>query len=64
MNVSLIKLLRLRERYTFQFRAEAFNALNHPNFNLPNNNVNAPAGGTITDTQSPRLIQFGLRAQF
>jgi hypothetical protein len=63
-NVSLIKRFRIRERYTVQFRCEAFNALNHPNFNLPNQNVNSPAGGTITDMRSPRLIQLGLRAQF
>jgi hypothetical protein len=63
-NVSLIKRFRIQERYTVQFRCEAFNALNHPNFNLPNNNVNAPAGGTITDVRSPRLFQLGLRLQF
>jgi hypothetical protein len=63
-NVSLIKRFRIAERYTIQFRCEAFNALNHPNFNLPNKNVNAPAAGTITDMRSPRLFQLGLRAQF
>jgi hypothetical protein len=31
---------------------------------LPNQNVNAPGGGTITATRSPRLLQFGLRMQF
>ena len=55
-NVSLIKRFRIQERYTVQFRCEAFNALNHPNFNLPNHNVNAPAAGTITDVRSPRLV--------
>jgi hypothetical protein len=64
VNVSLIKRIRLRERYNMQFRCEAFNALNHANFNLPNQNVNAPAGGTITATREARLFQFGLRMQF
>ena len=64
LNVSLIKRIRFQERYNLQFRCEAFNALNHPNFNLPSQNVNAPGGGTITAIRSPRLLQFGLRMQF
>ena len=64
LNVSVIKRIVLRERYNLQLRGEAFNALNHPNFNLPNQNVNAPAGGTITQSRGPRLFQFGMRMQF
>ena len=63
-NVSLIKRLRVAERYNFQFRAEAFNALNHPNSICPARNVNAPDAATITDMRTPRLLQLGLRLQF
>jgi hypothetical protein len=63
-NVSVIKRFRIQDRYNLQIRAEAFNALNHPNYDLPNQNVNALAGGTITGANSPRLIQFGARLQF
>jgi hypothetical protein len=63
-NTSLMKRFVVRERFNAQFRCEAFNVLNRANFNLPNPNVNAAAGGTITDTKSPRLIQLGLRIQF
>jgi hypothetical protein len=62
--MSLIKRFRIQERYNVQFRCEAFNTLNHPNFNLPNHNVNAPGAGTITDMRTPRLFQLGLRLQF
>ncbi|MFB3827297.1 MAG: carboxypeptidase regulatory-like domain-containing protein [Bryobacteraceae bacterium] len=64
MNLSLMKRLRLRERYNAQLRCEAFNALNHANFNLPNQNVNAPAGGVISAARAPRLIQVALKIQF
>jgi hypothetical protein len=29
----------ISERFTFKFRADAFNALNHPNFVIPTENV-------------------------
>ncbi|MBI4910571.1 MAG: carboxypeptidase regulatory-like domain-containing protein [Acidobacteria bacterium] len=64
VNISLIKRMQVRERAQLQFRGEAFNAINHPNFNLPNQNVNAPAGGTITAARNARLFQFSLRLQF
>jgi len=64
LSVSLIKRVRIRERMNMQIRCEAFNALNHPSFRLPDKNVNAPTAGTITRARDPRLIQFGLRLQF
>jgi hypothetical protein len=44
----MIKNTKLNERVSLAFRAEFFNAFNHPNFGVPGNNVAAgppPVGG-------------------
>jgi outer membrane receptor protein involved in Fe transport len=64
VNVSLVKNLALSERAAVQFRAEAFNFLNHTNFDLPDNFFGSPAFGKIQSAQSPRRIQFGLKLLF
>jgi hypothetical protein len=64
LNVSLLKNFKLREAATLQFRAEAFNALNHANFNLPQNFLGAAGFGSITSAQAARQIQFGVKILF
>ena len=71
-DLAVIKNFKLRERLTLQFRAEAFNAFNHPSFALPLNGVagvaefTSPSSfGVITQTASiPREMQFALRLEF
>jgi carboxypeptidase family protein/TonB-dependent receptor-like protein len=64
INLSLMKNTALSERINLQFRAEAFNLLNHPNFNLPDNFLGSPTFGRITSARDPRHIQFGLKLLF
>jgi len=56
-----------RERYSLKFRADAFNAFNHPNFALPNTNINSGTFGVITNLAGQntfRVLQMSLRFQF
>ena len=64
VNASLLKNTALTERVNLQFRAEAFNLFNHPNFNLPDNFLGSPTFGRITSARDPRHIQFGLKLLF
>lgn len=61
---SLLKSITLSERQSVQFRAELFNILNHPNFELPNNQIGTPNFGRITQAGPPRLVQFALKYFF
>ena len=67
MNVdfSLAKNWRFRERYGFQFRAEFFNLLNHPNFvGFDTTLTNVTSFGTLNTAQAAREVQFGLKFTF
>ena len=55
----------LRENAQLAFRAEFYNALNHPQFSNPGTNFGTANFGVITQTSvAPRLIQFGLKYLF
>jgi hypothetical protein len=64
VNASLVKNTVLTESVNLQFRAEAFNLFNHPNFNLPDNFLGSPTFGRITSSRDPRRIQFGVKLLF
>ncbi|MBM3815122.1 MAG: TonB-dependent receptor [Acidimicrobiia bacterium] len=64
INMSLSRRFTLAEKRTLQFRLETFNLPNHPNFNLPENNVNVLAAGTISRAKNNRNLQLGLRMEF
>jgi hypothetical protein len=48
-----------------QLRAEFFNLLNRPNFDVPNNLRGSPAFGRISGTVNDgRIVQLGLRVSY
>lgn len=53
------------EKNAVQFRAEFFNALNHPQFANPDSNFSSPTFGVISSTSvNPRVIQLALKFLF
>lgn len=65
LDFALTRAFRLGEKMNFQFRAEAFNALNKVNLGAPNRFVNTPQFGTITMAMTPgREIQLSARLSY
>ena len=71
-DLSVLKDTTITERFKLQFRAEAFNFLNHVNLAAPNTTFRAGPDGrnsnadfaTITSARDARVIQFGLKLLF
>jgi len=70
VDTSFFKRFRISEKLTMQFRAEAFNILNHSNFSYPNAIVFSgkdisPSAGAISQTSTTsRQLQFALKLLF
>ena len=65
LDFALARTFRLTEKASFQFRGEAFNALNKVNLGTPNRYANTPQFGTITMAMTPgREIQLSARVSF
>jgi hypothetical protein len=62
LDFSISKVFPLAEKRHLQFRAELFNAANHPNWGNPGTTLGTAAFGTITSNENlPRIIQLGLK---
>ncbi len=75
-DLSFAKITKIGERTSLEFRAEAFNLFNHPNFGLPGqllfsgidaggNGIPNPSAGVITNTVgTQRELQFAVKFMF
>jgi hypothetical protein len=65
VDLSLFKTFKLRKDLRLQVRAEAFNALNHPNFQVPVFLLDRSNVGQLTSTANEnREFQFALKLLF
>ncbi len=65
LDAGVSKNFKVNERLKFQFRAEAFNVTNTPQFGFPNQNFDSPTAGRITSTiGDSRDMQLALRLDF
>jgi hypothetical protein len=76
VDLSVGKVTKINDRFSAQFRAEAFNLFNRANLSLPQVDFSQSTFGTITATPDtdlgnprltdggPRVIQFGLKLLF
>jgi hypothetical protein len=69
VSLSLIKSIHITEQLQFQFGAQAANALNHRNYDVPNVSVDQSAFGTISGLQTaegagPRNVEITGRISF
>jgi hypothetical protein len=58
-DLSVLRNIKIKERMQFSIGANFFNVLNHPNFDMPGNNVAAGNFGQITNTVVPATTPYG-----
>jgi hypothetical protein len=58
------KTFSYRERYRLEYRAEAFNLTNTPNFGNPNTSFGNAAFGIVNSAFDPRVFEMVLKLHF
>ncbi len=64
LDASLARNIKLYENHSLNFRFEAFNATNHPNWNTPSSDPRSSTFGIITTARTMRQLQFALKYTF
>ncbi len=65
LDLSFMKQFTLTESKSLQFRAEMFNATNHPNWSNPGGTLGSSSFGIVTSNSNlPRQVQIGLKFRY
>ncbi|HEV2487198.1 MAG TPA: carboxypeptidase regulatory-like domain-containing protein [Terracidiphilus sp.] len=64
LDLGIYRNFRIWERLNFQFRGEAFNALNHTNVNSINTSATSGTFGEVTGYRDARIMQFAGKFTF
>jgi hypothetical protein len=64
VDMSLVKNFIVRERWNLQFRGEAFDLANHPNFSQPVGNLSSATYGQITGSSAGRILQGAIKLRW
>jgi hypothetical protein len=57
--MSIMKSVRIKERFSFSFGASFYNLFNHPNFDNPVDDISNPQFGSVINTVSPPTSLLG-----
>jgi hypothetical protein len=64
LDMNLSKRIRISETKNVEFRMDAINILNHPNWGGPNTSINSTSFGRITSATGSRSFTGNLRLNF
>jgi hypothetical protein len=64
LDTALYKEFHITEGNYFEFRAEAFNVLNHTNFTTVSTNYGSSSFGQVTAAADPRILEVSLKYHF
>jgi len=64
LDASAGRIFDLTDSWNLEFRADAFNATNHVNFNNPASALNSSTFGNITSAKANRVLQFSAKLHF